>query len=496
MLSCCRPILLSSFVVGIGVPLLVETDIYAYLCAVFKVTRKRGMYRFAKYKRHYAANLRLALPIVVAQLGQILVQLADNIMVGQWGGENPLPLAAVAFGSSIAFLFLIFSLGLVMGITPLVGELFGRGEADGATAYLQNGMLLFPLAGMIIMLFQLGSIPLLYRLGQPVEVVEASLVYYRLLAYSIPFVMAAGTFKQFLEGMGNTWISMVILLVADLLNVLLNWVFIYGHWGAAELGVTGAGIATFVSRSVMPLMAVAVFVLSGRYRRYLRGWRTDMFSFRICRNLLRLGYPIAIQMFIEAFAFVFTGVMMGWFGTVAIGANQITMTLGNCVFMIVTALGAATTIRVSHCYGACKWKELTLASKAALHMVIAWNLLAAFCFVVLRNMLPLLFTTNKEICDLASVLLCCAAAYQFFDGVQNVSIGIMRGLQDVKIISLISFVSYIVLNLPIGWILAFLLGFGPAGLILSYVVGLSCTAFLCLWRIRKQVRLLCCTNCA
>lgn len=448
------------------------------------------MYSFGKYKRHYAANLRLALPIVVAQLGQILVQLADNIMVGQWGGADPLPLAAVAFGSSIAFLFFIFCLGLAMGITPLVGELYGRGEASGSSSYLFNGVLLLPVTGVAVMLLQLACTPLLYHMGQPVEVVDAALAYYRLLAYSIPFVMVFATFKQFLEGVGNTWISMLILLGADLLNVLLNYVFIYGHWGSAEMGVTGAGLATFVSRAVTPFVVVAVFLSVGRLRCYLHGWCARLLSWRACKELLHMGFPIAAQMFLEMFAFVFTGVMMGWFGTVAIGANQIAMTLGNCVFMIVTALGASTTIRVSHCYGARNWKEMVLASRAALHMVVVWNMLAVLGFVAFRNVLPLAFTANADVCRLASLLLCCVAAYQFFDGVQNVSIGIMRGLQDVKIIPLISFVAYIVLNLPVGWLLAFPLGMGPAGLVLSYVVGLSCTAFICLRRIRKRVRAL------
>ncbi|MCM1034872.1 MAG: MATE family efflux transporter [Paludibacter sp.] len=446
------------------------------------------MYSFAKYKRHYAANLRLALPIVVAQLGQILVQLADNIMVGQWGGDNPVPLAAVAFGSSIALLFFLFGIGIAMGITPLVGELYGSGNRQRASVYLFNGIGLYTLIGIIIMLLQLAFAPLLYYMGQPVEVVDEAMDYYNVMAYSLPFVMFFCTFKQFLEGVGNTWISMLILLGANLLNILLNWVFIYGNWGVSPMGVTGAGVATFLSRAITPFVVLAVFLLVNKLRTYLQGWQVRMVSWSDCRSLLWMGFPIAMQMFLEAFAFVFTGVMMGWFGTVAIGANQITMTLGNCVFMIVTALGAATTIRVSHCYGARNWQELTLASKAALHMVLVWNMGAAFCFVLFRKLLPLLFTTNAEICELASVLLCCAAAYQFFDGVQNVSIGIMRGLQDVKIIPLISFIAYILLNLPVGWLLAFPLGIGPAGLVLSYVVGLSCTAILCLARIRKNVR--------
>lgn len=441
-----------------------------------------------KYIPYYIANLKLALPIVVAQLGQILVQLADNIMVGRWGGENALPLAAVSFGGQVAMLFFLFALGISMGLTPIVGALVGRGQRENTNPWLFNGLILYLLTGIILMLAQLAFQPLLYHLGQPREVVDASLTYYRIMAYSIPFVMLFATFKQFLEGIGNTWISMVVLLGANLLNVFFNWLFIYGACGCPEMGVEGAALATFLARAVGPIVIVLIFIGTRWLRPYIHGWHLRMFSMREMKRLIFIGLPIAGQMFLEAFAFVFTGIMMGWFGTIAISANQIMNTMGNCVFQIVLAMGAATTIRVSHCYGARDYRKMVMSAKAALHMVIAWNILAAVGFVLLRNRIPLLFTSNTEVASLAAVLLVCAATYQFFDGIQNVSIGILRGIQDVKIIPYISFLAYIVLNLPVGYLLAFPCGLGPKGLILAYVVGLGATAVLCLLRIRHDVR--------
>ncbi|MGM9810879.1 MAG: MATE family efflux transporter, partial [Paludibacteraceae bacterium] len=429
-----------------------------------------------------------ALPIVVAQLGQILVQLADNIMVGRWGGEDALPLAAVSFGGQVAMLFFLFALGISMGLTPIVGALVGRGQRENTHSWLFNGLILYLVAGVLLMLLQLACQPLLYHLGQPREVVDASLTYYRIMAYSIPFVMVFATFKQFLEGIGNTWISMVVLLAANLLNVFFNWLFIYGACGCPEMGIEGAALATFLARAVGPIAIVLIFVGTRWLRPYIQGWHLNMFSMREMKRLIFIGLPIAGQMFLEAFAFVFTGIMMGWFGTIAISANQIMNTMGNCVFQIVLAMGAATTIRVSHCYGARDYRKMVMSAKAALHMVIAWNILAAVGFVLLRNRIPLLFTSNAEVASLAGVLLVCAATYQFFDGIQNVSIGILRGIQDVKIIPYISFLAYIVLNLPVGYLLAFPCGLGPKGLILAYVVGLGATAVLCLLRIRHDVR--------
>ena len=441
-----------------------------------------------KYIPYYIANLKLALPIVVAQLGQILVQLADNIMVGRWGGADALPLAAVSFGGQVAMLFFLFALGISMGLTPIVGALVGRGQRENTHTWLFNGLILYLVAGVLLMLLQLAFQPLLYHLGQPREVVDASLTYYRIMAYSIPFVMVFATFKQFLEGIGNTWISMVVLLAANLLNVFFNWLFIYGACGCPEMGIEGAALATFLARAVGPIAIVLIFLGTRWLRPYIQGWHLRMFSMREMNRLIFIGLPIAGQMFLEAFAFVFTGIMMGWFGTISISANQIMNTMGNCVFQIVLAMGAATTIRVSHCYGARDYQKMVMSAKAALHMVIAWNILAAIGFVVLRHQIPLLFTSNAEVASLAAVLLVCAATYQFFDGIQNVSIGILRGIQDVKIIPYISFLAYIVLNLPVGYLLAFPCGLGPKGLILAYVVGLGATAILCLLRIRRDVR--------
>ena len=199
------------------------------------------MYRFNTYKSQYVANIRLALPVVLTQVGQILTQLADNVMVGRYGGDDALPLAAIAFGGSIAFIFLITAIGMAMGLTPLIGELYAQGDRQKSAALLQNGILFYTLLGIATTVLQLAGIPLLYHLGQPVEVVDMALPYYRLLAYSMPFIMLFFAFKQFLEGVGNTHAELIVTVIANLMNIGLNWVFIYGHFSMPEMGATGAG---------------------------------------------------------------------------------------------------------------------------------------------------------------------------------------------------------------------------------------------------------------
>ena len=205
---------------------------------------------------------------------------------------------------------------------------------------------------------QYAAIPLLYHLGQPAEVVDMAIPYYKLLAYSMPFIMLFFTFKQFLEGVGNTRVEMVVVILCNLMNVGLNWIFIYGHLGFEELGATGAGLGTLGSRIAMPIMIIGYFYKKQKYRAYLQGFSPRNYSWATVKNLLHMGLPISMQMFLEASAFVGTGIMMGWFGKETMSANQIAVTIGNCAFMIVMSIGAATTIRVSHCYGARNIGEL------------------------------------------------------------------------------------------------------------------------------------------
>ena len=202
----------------------------------------------------------------------------------------------------------IAAIGFSAGITPLVGELYAQGETRRPARLLQNGIIYYTLLGVAVMAVQLAFEPLMFRLGQPHNVVVASLPYYRLMACCLPFVMLFGAFKQFLEGVGNTRAVMVMLVAANLLNIFLNWVFIYGRLGAPEYGAAGAGVATFVSRAVLPLMAVAYFMRRPRYRLYLRGFSLKHLSHEALASLTRMGAPIAMQMFLESSAFIATSI--------------------------------------------------------------------------------------------------------------------------------------------------------------------------------------------
>lgn len=443
---------------------------------------------FSKYREQYRQNLMLALPVVLTQLGQILTQVADNLMVGHYGGSNPEPLAAVSFGGAVFTILFLTSIGVALGLTPLVGECYVQGRRRRSAVLLQNGIAFYVLLGVVVSVVQYAFIPLMYRMNQPADVVGMAIPYYRMLLMSMPFVMLFFAFKQFLEGVGNTKAELLVTIVANVLNCIFNWIFIYGHLGFREMGVEGAGLGTLLARIVSAFVMAGYFISHSRYRGYLRFFSMRNFSVASVSRLLHMGLPISAQMFLESSAFIGTSIMMGWFGKIAMSANQITGTLSNSAFMIVLSIGAATTIRTSHCYGQRDFQRLSLAVKASYHLVLAWNAFAAVVFIAFSRFIPALFTSNAEVIDIASTLFVFTAFFQLSDGLQNVSVGVLRGIQDVRIIMPIAVVAYWLLNLPVGYLLAFVLGMGPAGLYCGFILGLSVAACLLIARIRKRIR--------
>ena len=443
-----------------------------------------------KYFSKAGALFRLALPVMLAQLGYIAVQVADTAMVGQFGGANPTPLAAVAFGTSISWLFFFVCLGLTIGLTPVIGELFVQDRKQEMAHYLQTSLLLYPLFGLICMGLQIASEPLLYRLDQPAEVVDMALPYYRLMAYGLPFVMLYGAIKQFLEGVGNTKSAMIVAVATNIVNIGLNYIFIFGKCGLEPMGAYGAGLATLISRILNPLLLGGYFLWSKHYREYVALFSRKVQHLRNSVKLLAMGTPIAGQMVLEALAFIVTGVMMGWFSEDAISANQIGNTFGNCTFLMILSLGSATTICVSHAFGRRDINEIGEVVRSSITIAILWGVGVLVTFVALRHIMPLPFTGNENVAELASQILVLYAAFQISDAMQCILVGILRGLQQVRSIAIVAFIAYIVINIPVGYFVAFKLGMGATGLIVGYIVGLTTAAILYGYQVRKYLRYL------
>ena len=322
------------------------------------------------------------------------------------------------------------------------------------------------------------------------EVVDMALPYYRLMAYGLPFVMLYGSIKQFLEGVGNTKSAMIVAIITNVINIILNYIFIFGKCGFEAMGAYGAGLATLIARVLNPILLGTYFVCTKQYREYIVLFSQQRDRIQNAIHLLKMGFPIAGQMVLEALAFIVTGVMMGWFGAEAISANQIGNTYGNCTFMLVLSLGSATTICVSHAFGRRSIEEIAAVVRSALTMATLWGIIVLSAFAFLRNIMPTIFTENGEVIALASHIIVLYAAFQISDALQCILVGILRGLQQVKSIAAVAFIAYIVINIPVGYFVAFHLEMGAAGLIVGYIVGLTTAALLYGIQVRKYIRYL------
>lgn len=441
--------------------------------------------KFREYLPQYRANLRLALPVVLSQVGQVVVQLADNAMVGRLGA---LPLAAVSFGGAVFVIFMFWGTGLSLGLTPLVGEAYVRKEYRSAAAFFRHSLVLYTGVGILLFLLLVLLGAFMDRMGQEPEVVELARPYFYCLAWSIVPFMVYTVFKQFLEGIGNTRTGMAVVLASNVINIGLNWVLIYGKLGFPAMGATGAGLATLIARVCMPLFMVCYCIGNRTMRRYVRLCSAAGYAWRWMRRLLVVGLPISMQMVTEVSAFALSSIMMGWIGATELAAYQIVITFGNLAFMMMVGVSTATTILVSHEYGAGRIGSMKRTVSASVHLGLAFNFLTMFAFIVFRSRIPLLFNDDAAVVAVAAQLFVLAGVYQFPDGLQVVLVGALRGMQDVRSVMRYAFVSYLLINLPVGYLCAFPLGMGASGLWIGFIFGLSVAAVLYLRRYRMLVR--------
>lgn len=433
----------------------------------------------------YGRVIRLALPLVLTQAGQMTVHLVDNAMIGRVGTTE---LAAASFANSIYVVIMLFGIGVFMGVTPLVSRARG-GRDDLAAAALMKSSLAF--SGLLI-----GAVTALAAavalamplMGQTDAVVRLSLPYYGLLALSTIPLLTFILLKQIGEGLGNTTAAMGATVIANLVNVTGNYVLIFGKFGFPELGLLGAGYATLLSRIVSPLLLVALFACVPSIRASFALMRRVRASFARFARVLSVGLPIAGQMVLEVAAFSWSAVMMGWLGEVPLASHQIAMGLATFSFMIANAVAMATTIRVSFTLGGADYGGLRRLAWSAVHVAGASMGCCALAFLLLRHDIPRLFTPDGRVIAQAASLLAIAALFQVFDGLQITCIGILRGFADVRVPMLISGFSYMVIGLGMSWFLAFRLGFGPEGIWFGFLAGLAAACVLLVLRIRMQLR--------
>lgn len=440
-----------------------------------------------KYYPHYRSLLKLAVPLVLTQAGHMTVQLVDNAMVGHVGTAE---LAAASFANNIYILIMLFGLGIFLGITPLVSRARGANDDVRVAALIKDGFALsgLLLAGVTAIAWSLSW--LMPYMGQTDEVLRLSIPYYRILVLStIPFLLFV-LLKQIGEGLSNTVMAMAATITANLINIGLNYVLIFGKLGFPELGLMGAGYATLIARATMPLFLYAGFMRLKSIRPYFSLMREARATRQGIQSIFTVGLPISIQLLLEVLAFSFSAVMMGWLGSVSLASHQVAMGLASFTFMIANGVAMATTIRVSFQLGMRDFENLARVCYSSIQLVLAYMGMCGLGFLLLRHTLPYIFTSDARVIDQAASLLMIAAIFQLFDGLQTVCLGILRGFEDVKAPMFFSGFSYIVVGVSVSYLCAFTLGMGAEGIWYGFVAGLASAGTLLFLRIRKRLRLI------
>ena len=413
------------------------------------------------------------------------VQLVDNAMVGHVGTAE---LAAASFANSIYILIMLFGLGIFLGITPLISRARGANDDVRVAALLKDG---FALSGLLLaavtaMAWSLSW--LMPYMGQTNEVLRLSIPYYRILVIStIPFLLFV-LLKQIGEGLSNTVMAMAATITANLINVGLNYVLIFGKLGFPKLGLMGAGYATLIARTAMPLLLYAGFMRLKSIKHYFSLMREARATRQGIQSIFNVGLPISTQLILEVLAFSFSAVMMGWLGSVPLASHQVAMGLASFTFMIANGVAMATTIRVSFQLGTRDFESLARVCYSSIHLVLAYMGMCGLGFLLLRHTLPYIFTSDTRVIDQTASLLMIAAIFQLFDGLQTVCLGILRGFEDVKAPMFFSGFSYIFVGVSVSFLCAFTLGMGAEGIWYGFVAGLASAGTLLFLRIRKRLR--------
>lgn len=411
---------------------------------------------------------------MVGQLGHIMVSVADSVMVGRVG---VIPLAGATFAGTFYYLLMVFGLGVSYAITPLVAATDPK-DKPKLLGFLQNGLLMNLLIGAGLFLLSVVASRFMHLFGQEGEVVTAARPYLLIMCASFIPLMIFQTFRQYAEGLSDTLNPMVVSILANLLNVGFNYLLIYGKMGFEPMGLNGAGVATLISRVIMAILMMWMIKTKWSGIKVRFNWEG-------VRELLKLGLPSGMQYVFEVGAFATAAIMVGWISAEALAAHNIALNLAAISYMAATGLAAASSIRIGNQMGLKDKQNLRTAGFSAFAMVVAFMAICGLLFIVFRNVLPSLYINNEEVKRMASTLLIIAAAFQISDGVQAVGLGVLRGLRDVRIPTLVTFISYWLIAIPSAYVFAFHIGWGVNGIWYALSLGLTVAGVLNLWRFNR-----------
>ena len=421
-------------------------------------------------------------------LGQacvIILAFADNIMIG-WHSVNEL--AASSFVNNVMNFFILTELGFASGMTPIIGAFHGNGNVKGVGTTVRNGLLVNGIIGLIGLVLLAVIYLFIDSFGQEPELLPLIRPYFVIVGISIIFALGFNVLKQFTDGICKPVVSMLFLMGGNVLNIFGNWVLIYGKLGCPELGLMGAGLSTLISRILMLLCFVLYIFKSEQFKAYAQAIKEALFSRVKMRHIFNMGYPVAIQMGLEASTFSFSAIMVGWISVTALAPHQVAITISQLFFLMMQGLSFALSILVSNCYGIKDYAGIHAYVKRGILMIFGTSLSLSILLYIFRYPAVGMFTDSPEVAEIAVVLFYVLFAYQIGDGIQLCFANVLRGLQDVKPIMYAAFVSYYLIAIPVAYVLGFKAGLGAVGVWLGFPIGLTLAGLFFYARYRSDMR--------
>lgn len=438
----------------------------------------------SNYTKEFKYNLRLASPVILGMLGHTFVGFVDNVMVGQLGAAE---LAAVSLGNSFIFIAMSIGIGFSTAITPLVAEADSEENFSKGKSVFKHGFFLCTVLGISLFLLELLAKPLMYVMDQPQEVVVLAIPYLDLVAFSLVPLIVFQAFKQFSDGLSMTKYPMYATIVANIINVAINYILIFGKFGFPQMGIVGAAVGTLVSRFVMLFFLWWILAKNEKSSAFVTNIKFFKLSKQPIRKLTNLGLPSAMQMFFEVGIFTAAIWLSGLLGKNAQAANQIALNLSSMTFMVAMGLSVAAMIRVGNQKGLKDYINLKRIAESIFLVGFIFAVVFALLFAIFHEVLPDLYVDlddpanaldTAEVVKIAATLLLAAAVFQISDSLQVIALGALRGLQDVKIPTVITFVSYWVVGFPVSYFLGKEEALGSLGIWLGLLAGLTVAAIL------------------
>jgi len=416
-------------------------------------------------------TIQLALPIIMGELAQMSLHLIDTAMVGALSYKH---LAAASLVMTAANIPFVIGIGMTISVSQMVSMANGRHDHELISHYLFNGFILCTAFALMISGGLVFGRNILKHLDQDPQVVVLALPFMVLVGLSIIPMLLFMTLKQFTDGLEYTKTAMMLSLAAMPINIFLNWLLIYGNWGFPRLELVGAGYATLITRTLIFVLLGLIVLKHRTFSRFMDVRRQQWkYNFQAMRQLLRIGIPSSMQLGVEVCAFAVSGIIIGTISAVSQAAHQIALSCAAFTFMVSMGLSQAGSIRVSNAYGREDWEKIRMIGKTTLITALLYGSFCAIVFIIFRWQLPLIFNENPEVIHLSAVLLLFAAVFQISDATQATGAGLLRGIKDVRLPTILITIAYWVIGLPIGWILAFPYHMGAAGMWLGLIVGLT-----------------------